>query len=146
MYGVETMRIAVKLIWLCGPLMVKSVCGTLAKSQQCTTRFGRPPLSTATSANGTSGKSPLCLEVSQYVWCKGVREVDVEERLRVHDCLLDVAWFCMRKLMGSLAGEMNVSFVMVVGACASALEDKRVCVEVVWVVSPACITSSRHVC
>jgi hypothetical protein len=57
--------------------------------------------------------------------------VDVEERLRVHDCLLNVAWFCMRKLMGSLAGEMNVSFVMVVGACASALEDKRVCVEVV---------------
>jgi hypothetical protein len=37
----------------------------------------------------------------------------------------------MRKLMGLLAGEMNVSFVMVVGASASALEDKRVCVEVV---------------
>jgi hypothetical protein len=35
------------------------------------------------------------------------------------------------KLGGSLAGEMNVRFVLVVGASASALGDRRVCVEVV---------------
>jgi hypothetical protein len=31
----------------------------------------------------------------------------------VHDGLLDVAWFCVCKLGGSLAEEMNVSFVVV---------------------------------
>ncbi len=31
--------------------------------------------------------------------------------------------FCVCKLDGSLAGEKNVSFVVVVGACASALGD-----------------------
>ncbi len=41
---------------------------------------------------------------------------------------------------------MNVSFVVVVGKSASALGDRRVCVEVVWFVSPACIISSRYVC
>jgi hypothetical protein len=41
---------------------------------------------------------------------------------------------------------INVSFVLVVGASASALGDRRVCVEVVSFVSPACITSSRYVC
>jgi hypothetical protein len=35
------------------------------------------------------------------------------------------------KLGGSLAGEMNVTFAVVVGASASALGDRRVCVEVV---------------
>ncbi len=41
--------------------------------------------------------------------------------------------FCVCKLGGSLAGEMNVSFVVVVGASesASALVDRMVCVEVV---------------
>ncbi len=34
---------------------------------------------------------------------------------------------------------MNIS-------CANALGDRRVYVEVVWFVSPACMTSSRHVC
>ena len=36
-----------------------------------------------------------------------VGEVDVEGcgRLRVHDVLLDVAWFCLYKLGGSLAGD-----------------------------------------
>ncbi len=29
-------------------------------------------------------------------------------RLTVHDSLLEVAWFCMCKLGGSLAGKMNV--------------------------------------
>jgi hypothetical protein len=50
------------------------------------------------------------------VWCKGGGEVYVEGcgRLSVHDVLLDVAWFCMCKLGGSLAGEMNVSWVVVV--------------------------------
>ncbi len=33
-------------------------------------------------------------------------------RLSVHDGLLDVAWFCVCKLVGSLGG-MNVSWVMV---------------------------------
>ncbi len=45
--------------------------------------------------------------------------------LSVHDGLLDVAWFCVCNLGGSLAEEMNVSFVVVVGA--SALRDRRVC-------------------
>jgi hypothetical protein len=45
--------------------------------------------------------------------------------------LLDVAWFCVCKLGDSLAGEMNVRFVVLVGASASALGDRRVCVEVV---------------
>ena len=58
---------------------------------------------------------------------------DVEgcRRLSAHDGLLEVAWFCEGKLGGSLAGEVNVSFVVVVGASASALGDIRVCVEVV---------------
>ncbi len=52
--------------------------------------------------------------------------MDVERcgRLSVHDGLLDVAWFCVCKLVGSLAG-------VVVGASASALGDRRACVEVV---------------
>ncbi len=41
---------------------------------------------------------------------------------------------------------INVSFVVVVGASASALGDRRVCVEVVSFVSPVRITSSRYVC
>ena len=41
-------------------------------------------------------------------------------RLSVHDGSLDVAWFCVYKLGGSLRGEVNVSFVVVVGASASA--------------------------
>ncbi len=59
--------------------------------------------------------------------------MDVEGcgRLSVHGGLLDVAWFCVWKLGGSVAGEMNVSFVVVIGASASALVDKMVCVEVV---------------
>ncbi len=47
------------------------------------------------------------------------------ERWIVHDGLLDVVWFCVCKLGGSLAGEMNVSFVVVVGGSASALRDAR---------------------
>ena len=42
--------------------------------------------------------------------------------------------FCVWKLVGSLAGEMNVSFMVVlvvVGGSASGLGDRRVCVEVV---------------
>jgi hypothetical protein len=52
-------------------------------------------------------------------------------------CTRCVYWtlrgFCVCKLGGSLAGEINVSFVMVVGASASAsaLGDRRGCVEVV---------------
>ncbi len=70
--------------------------------------------------------------------------MDVEERGRfsVNDASLDVAWFCACKLGGSLAGEMNVSFV----ASASALGDRRICVEVVLFVSTACITPNRNVC
>jgi hypothetical protein len=41
--------------------------------------------------------------------------------------------FVCAKLGGSLAGKMNVRFVMVVGASESALGDRRVCVEVVLV-------------
>jgi hypothetical protein len=41
-------------------------------------------------------------------------------RLGVHDGSFDVAWFYVYKLGGSLTGEVNVSFVVVVGASASA--------------------------
>jgi hypothetical protein len=41
--------------------------------------------------------------------------------------------------------DMKVSWV-VVGESVSALGDRRNCVEVVWFVLPACITSSRYVC
>jgi hypothetical protein len=51
-------------------------------------------------------------------------------RLSVHDGLLNVAWLCVCKLCDSLTGEMNIRFVVVVGASASALGDRRVCVEV----------------
>jgi hypothetical protein len=71
-------------------------------------------------------------------------------RMRVHTCLavmrllenfmlfgcrifvlyVQVAWFCMCKLGGSLAGGVRVSWV-VVGESASALGDRRVCLEVV---------------
>ena len=46
----------------------------------------------------------------------GGGEVYVEGcgRWSVHDVLLNVAWFCVCKLSGSLAGEMNVSWVVVV--------------------------------
>jgi hypothetical protein len=49
-------------------------------------------------------------------------------------------------LGGWLAGEKNVSFVLVIGASASPLGNSRVCTEVVCYVSPACITSSRYIC
>jgi hypothetical protein len=39
----------------------------------------------------------------------------------VHDGLLNVAWFCVYKLGSWLAGEKNVSSVLVVGASASQL-------------------------
>ncbi len=44
--------------------------------------------------------------------------MDVEGcgRLTVHDSLLVVAWLCEYKLCGSLAREVNVNFVVVVGA------------------------------
>jgi hypothetical protein len=51
--------------------------------------------------------------------------------LNVHDGLLDFAWFCVCKLGGSLAGKMNISFALLVGAIASALGDRRACVAVV---------------
>ncbi len=38
--------------------------------------------------------------------------MDVEGCGGVHDGLLDVAWFCVCKLGSSLAGEVNVSFVV----------------------------------
>ncbi len=63
----------------------------------------------------------------------------------MHDGLLDVEWFCVCMLGRSLAGEMNVSWV-VVGASASALGDRWVCVDFFLFVSPACITPSRYVC
>ncbi len=44
-------------------------------------------------------------------------------RLSGHYCLLDCAWFCVYKL--------GDSFVVVVGASASALEDRRLFVEAV---------------
>jgi hypothetical protein len=63
-----------------------------------------------------------------FRWCD-VRTVD---RWVLKDAgddgLLDVAWFCVCKLGGSLAGEMNVSWVVVVGASAIAFGDR---VEVV---------------
>ena len=42
-------------------------------------------------------------------------------RLGVHDGSLDVAWFCVSMLGGSWAGEMNVSFVVVVGGIQKGL-------------------------
>jgi len=62
-----------------------------------------------------------------------VEDVEGCGRLSVSDGLLDVAWFfCVCKLGGSLAGEMKASLmvVVVVGGSASALGDRRVCVEV----------------
>jgi hypothetical protein len=52
--------------------------------------------------------------------------VDVEgcERLSVHGGLLDVAWFCVCASWGT-----NVLLVVVVGESASALGDRRFCVE-----------------
>jgi hypothetical protein len=52
-------------------------------------------------------------------------------RLSAHDGSIDLAWFLVCKLGCSLAGEVNVSYVVVVGASAGALGDRRVCVEVV---------------
>jgi hypothetical protein len=65
------------------------------------------------------------------VGCKEVGEVDVEgcRSLRVYDGLLDVAWFCTRWVVRWR--RMNVSGVVVVGESTIALEDRRVCVEVV---------------
>ena len=63
--------------------------------------------------------------------------MDVEGcgRLSVHDVVYwTLRGFCVWKLGGSLAREMNVSFmvvVVVVVGSASALGDRRVCVEVV---------------
>jgi hypothetical protein len=62
------------------------------------------------------------------VLCKHGGEVDVEGcgRLILHDGLLGMAWFCVSKLSGSLAMECNFC-----GSSASALGDRRVCMEVV---------------
>ena len=72
------------------------------------------------------------------VWCKDGRwKGGGCGRMREIEC---TRWFIGRcavfvcKLDGSLAGEMNVSFMVVlvvVGGSASALGDRRVCVEVV---------------
>ncbi len=61
---------------------------------------------------------------------KDAGEVDSEGcgRLSVHDGLLGVAWFCVCKLGGSLAGD-KVSWVLV-GAIVIALGDRRVRAEV----------------
>ncbi len=64
----------------------------------------------------------------------------------MHDGLLRVAFFVCVQVWWLVGGEMNVSFVVVVGASASALGGRRVCVEVVGFVAPACITSNRYVC
>jgi hypothetical protein len=42
-----------------------------------------------------------------------ILDVEGYERLSVDDGLLEVAWFCACKLCGSLAGDMNVSLVVV---------------------------------
>ncbi len=41
------------------------------------------------------------------VWCKDGGEVEVKGcwRLNTHDGLLDIGWFCVRKLDNSLAGD-----------------------------------------
>ncbi len=44
---------------------------------------------------------------------------------------VDVPWYCVCNLGGTLAGGVNVSWVVVAGESASALVDRRVCVEVV---------------
>jgi hypothetical protein len=63
------------------------------------------------------------------VSCKDGGEIDVEgyERLSVHNGSL---WFVCASWVVRWRG-MNVSWVMVVGESAIALEDRRVCVEVV---------------
>ena len=66
-----------------------------------------------------------------FRWCDvDSGEVYVEGcgRWSLHDGLLDVAWFCVCKLGGSLVGGMNVGWV-VVGESASALGDRRVLCE-----------------
>jgi hypothetical protein len=65
------------------------------------------------------------------VWCKVVGEVGVEGcgRLIVNDGFWD---FPLIEFFGSI--------VEVFGASAYALGDRRVCVEVVRFVSPACMT------
>ncbi len=52
-------------------------------------------------------------------------------RLSVHNGSLDVAWFCVCKLGWFVGRGVIVSFVVVIGASASALGYRRVCVEVV---------------
>ncbi len=66
------------------------------------------------------------------VLCMDSGEVEFEGRgaLSVHDGLLDLAWFCVCKLGGSLA-EDECNFVLVVNESGSALGEKRVCAEVV---------------
>ena len=49
----------------------------------------------------------------------------------VHDGFLDVAWFCVCASWAVQWRGMNVRFAVVVGESASALGDRRVCVEVV---------------
>ncbi len=66
-------------------------------------------------------------------------------RLSVHDGLLDVACFLCASWVVRWRGGINVILV-VVGESANALGDRRVCVEVVWFVSPACITSTQYLC
>ncbi len=58
-------------------------------------------------------------------------DVDGCGRSSVHDGSLDVAWFCVCKLGSLLVGKMNVSFVVVVGASATPLGYRRICVKVI---------------
>ncbi len=72
-------------------------------------------------------RGPYDVSCFSMVRCKESGEVYVEGcgRWSVHGGLLDVAWFCVCKLGGSLVGRMNVGWV-VVGESASALGDRRV--------------------
>jgi hypothetical protein len=64
------------------------------------------------------------------VMSKMVERGGVEEcgGLSVHDHI-DVAWFCVCASWVVRRWEMNVRFAVVVGESASALGDRRVCME-----------------
>ena len=69
-----------------------------------------------------------------------MREIECS-RWFIERCVVlcvQVGWF--------VGGGMKVSWMVVVGESAIALGGRSVCVKVVRMVSPACITSSRYVC
>ena len=84
-----------------------------------------------------------CFLAAQFSfwWCD-VRTLEVWMLKDAGDWVYKMVY---RTLRGFVSAGWVVRWLMVIGASASALGNRGVCVEVVWFVSSACITSNQYV-